>query len=86
MTPRPHWAHLMESLRAIGPEELGRRWEPRRAPHSRERHHLQHLQRSASAQTGRGKSTFVPFLIPADEWRYIEAGIIQRAQLLSLHP
>ena len=27
VTPRPHWARLMESLRAIGPEELGRRWE-----------------------------------------------------------
>ena len=26
VTPRPHWAHLMESLRAIGPEELGHRW------------------------------------------------------------
>ena len=27
VTPRPHWARLIESLRAIGPEELGRRWE-----------------------------------------------------------
>src|ERR1017187_8573887 len=26
VTPRPHWAHLMESLQAIGPDELGRRW------------------------------------------------------------
>jgi uncharacterized circularly permuted ATP-grasp superfamily protein len=26
VTPRPHWAHLLESLRAIGPEELGHRW------------------------------------------------------------
>src|SRR5208282_447931 len=26
VTPRPHWTHLMESLRAIGHEELGRRW------------------------------------------------------------
>ena len=25
VTPRPHWAHLMESLRDIGPDELGRR-------------------------------------------------------------
>ena len=29
VTPRPHWAHLMESLREIGPEELGRPLEPR---------------------------------------------------------
>jgi uncharacterized circularly permuted ATP-grasp superfamily protein len=27
VTPRPHWASLMESFRAIGPEELGRRWQ-----------------------------------------------------------
>src|SRR5258708_7024986 len=26
VTPRPHCAHLMESLQAIGSEELGRRW------------------------------------------------------------
>ena len=43
VTPRPHWKHLMESLRAIGPEELERRLEPRRAPHSRKRDHVQHL-------------------------------------------
>jgi uncharacterized circularly permuted ATP-grasp superfamily protein/uncharacterized alpha-E superfamily protein len=30
------------------------------------------------------KIDIVPMLIPADEWRYIEAGIVQRAQLLSL--
>ena len=46
VNPRAHWAHLMESLRAMGPEELGRLW-PCRAPDSRERDHLQHLQRSA---------------------------------------
>ncbi len=27
VTPRPHWAHLMDSLGAIGPEELGQRWD-----------------------------------------------------------
>ena len=26
----------------------------------------------------------MPLLIPAEEWRFIEAGVIQRAQLLSL--
>ena len=26
VTPRPHWNHLMESLRTLGPEELERRW------------------------------------------------------------
>jgi hypothetical protein len=26
LTPRPHWAHLMDSLQEVGTEELGRRW------------------------------------------------------------
>ena len=26
VTPRPHWAHLMDSLGVIGSEELGHRW------------------------------------------------------------
>ena len=47
VTPRPHWAHLMESLRDDRPRGIGTTLEPRRAPHPRERHHLQHLQRSA---------------------------------------
>ena len=53
-----------------------------RAAHSRERDHLQHLQRSARRKPA-WQIDIVPLLIPADEWRYIEAGIIQRAQLLN---
>jgi uncharacterized circularly permuted ATP-grasp superfamily protein len=26
VTPRPHWARLMESIQEMGPKELSRRW------------------------------------------------------------
>ena len=46
-TPRPHWARLIESLQAIGSGRTGEALGARRAAHSRERRHLQHLRRSA---------------------------------------
>jgi len=83
VTPRPHWAHLMESLRAIGPEELGRRWD-RAERLIRENGITYNIYSDALGANRAWKIDIVPLLISADEWRYIEAGIIQRAQLLSL--
>ena len=82
VNPRPHWAHVMESLRAIGPEELGRRW--RRAEHRIRENGITYNVYTDPLGTSRAWSIdIVPLLISADEWRFIEAGIIQRAQLLS---
>ena len=53
-----------------------------RAQHSREWDHLQHLWRPARGEPA-WRIDVVPLLIPADEWRFIEAGVIQRAQLLN---
>ena len=73
VTPRPHWAHLMESLRAIGPEELGRRW--RRAERRiRENGITYNIYSDPLGANRPWKIDIVPFLIPADEWRFIEAG------------
>jgi uncharacterized circularly permuted ATP-grasp superfamily protein/uncharacterized alpha-E superfamily protein len=83
VTPRPHWAHLMESLRAIGPEELGRRW-GRAERRIRENGITYNVYSDPLGANRAWSIDMVPLLIPADEWRYIEAGIIQRAQLLSL--
>jgi uncharacterized circularly permuted ATP-grasp superfamily protein/uncharacterized alpha-E superfamily protein len=83
VTPRPHWAHLMESLRAIGPEELGRRW-GRAERRIRENGITYNIYNDPLGANRPWKIDIVPLLIPADEWRFIEAGIIQRAQLLSL--
>src|SRR5277367_6010988 len=83
VTPRPHWAQLMESLREIGPEELGRRWS-RAERRIRENGITYNIYSDPLGANRPWKIDIVPLLIPADEWRYIEAGIIQRARLLSL--
>ena len=83
VTPRPHWAHLMESLREIGPEELGRRWS-RAERRIRENGITYNIYSDPLGANRPWKIDIIPLLIPAEEWRYIEAGIIQRAQLLSL--
>lgn len=83
VTPRPHWAHLMESLQEIGPEELGRRWN-RAERRIRENGITYNVYSDTLGAHRDWKIDIVPLLIPASEWRSIEAGIIQRAQLLSL--
>jgi uncharacterized circularly permuted ATP-grasp superfamily protein/uncharacterized alpha-E superfamily protein len=83
VNPRPHWAHLMESLQTIGPEELGRRW-ARAERRIRENGITYNIYGDPLGASRAWRIDIVPLLIPADEWRFIEAGIIQRAQLLNL--
>ena len=83
VNPRAHWAHLMESLRAIGPEELGRRC-LRAERRIRENGITYNIYSDPLGANRPWEIDIVPFLIAADEWRYIEQGIIQRAKLLSL--
>jgi uncharacterized circularly permuted ATP-grasp superfamily protein/uncharacterized alpha-E superfamily protein len=83
VTPRAHWAHLMESLREIGPEELGQRWN-RAERRIRENGITYNIYSDPLGANRPWKIDIVPFLIPANEWRFIEQGIIQRAQLLNL--
>jgi len=83
VTPRPHWSHLMESLRAIGSEELGRRW-GRAERRIRENGITYNIYSDPLGANRPWKIDVIPFLISAEEWRFIEAGIIQRAELLSL--
>ncbi len=83
LTPRPYWAHLMESLQAIGPEELGRRW-ARAERRIRENGITYNVYGDPLGASRAWQIDIVPLLIPAHEWRRIEAGLIQRAQLLNL--
>ncbi len=82
VTPRPHWARIMKSFRAIGPAELGRRWE-RAERRIRENGITYNIYSDPLGASRPWKIDIVPFLIPAEEWRFLEAGIVQRAQLLS---
>jgi uncharacterized circularly permuted ATP-grasp superfamily protein/uncharacterized alpha-E superfamily protein len=81
--PRPHWAHLMESLVEIGSEELGRRW-ARAERRIRENGITYNIYSDPQGVNRPWKIDIIPFLISAAEWRDLEEGIIQRAQLLSL--
>jgi uncharacterized circularly permuted ATP-grasp superfamily protein/uncharacterized alpha-E superfamily protein len=83
VTPRPHWRHLMESLREIGPEELGRRWS-RAERRIRENGITYNMYSDPQGANRPWQIDMLPLLISANEWRYLEQGIIQRAQLLSL--
>ena len=83
VNPRAHWMHLMESLRAIGPEEVGRRC-LRAERRIRENGITYNIYSDPLGANRPWEIDIVPFLIAADEWRYIEQGIIQRARLLSL--
>ena len=82
-TPRPHWQHLTDSLQDLGPEELDRRWAlaERRI---RENGITYNIYGDPLGANRPWQIDLVPLLIPADEWRSIEAGVIQRAHLLSL--
>ncbi len=83
ITFRPHWAPLMDTLRTIGPEELGRRWS-RAERRIRENGITYNIYSDPLGEPRPWKIDIVPLLISAQEWRFIKAGIIQRAQLLSL--
>jgi uncharacterized circularly permuted ATP-grasp superfamily protein len=83
VTPRPHWAQLMEGLAEIGSEELERRW-ARAERRIRENGITYNIYSDPLGANRPWKIDIVPFLIAADEWRRIEKGIIQRARLLSL--
>ncbi len=83
VAPRPHWAHLIDSLREIGPEELGRRC-LRAERRIRENGITYNIYGDPLGANRPWEIDIVPFLISADEWRFIEEGAIQRAQLLSM--
>ena len=81
-TPRAHWTHLVDSLRNIGPEELGLRY-ARAEQRIRENGITYNIYGDPQGANRPWRIDLVPLLIPAKEWRFIEAGVIQRAKLLS---
>ena len=82
VSPRSHWKPLMESLHALGVEELGRRWAlaERRI---RENGITYNIYGDPLGAHRPWRTDLVPMLLLEDEWSFIEAGIIQRAELLS---
>jgi uncharacterized circularly permuted ATP-grasp superfamily protein/uncharacterized alpha-E superfamily protein len=83
ITPRPHWVGLMASLQSIGPNELAFRW-TQAEQRIRENGITYNIYGDPLGAHRPWKIDLVPLLIPDAEWRFIEAGIIQRAELLNL--
>jgi uncharacterized circularly permuted ATP-grasp superfamily protein/uncharacterized alpha-E superfamily protein len=83
MTPRSHWAQFMEGLRSIGSAELAKRWEraERRISENGVTYNIYGDPKGANRPW---RIDLLPLLIAPNEWRYIEAGIVQRAELLNL--
>ncbi|MEO8367569.1 MAG: circularly permuted type 2 ATP-grasp protein [Candidatus Solibacter sp.] len=83
ITPRPHWSAFIDSLKDLGPDELARRWEraERRILENGVTYNVYGDPQGANRPLAIDP---IPLLIPPQEWRAIEEGIIQRAELLNL--
>ena len=79
---RPHWAPLLQALEKIGTPELARRW-ARAERRIRENGITYNMYGDPAGVNRPWKMDMIPLLISAHEWREIEAGLIQRASLLS---
>src|ERR1035438_7232629 len=82
-TPRAHWAPFVDSLQNIGSVEMARGWE-RAERRIRENGVTYNIYTDPLGKNRPWAIDPVPLLVPPQEWRYIEAGIVQRAELLNL--
>ncbi len=83
VTPRSHWSSFIRSLSDLGADELEKRL-ARAQRRIRENGVTYNVYGDPQGISRPWKIDLVPLLIPADEWRFIEKGIIQRAEVLSL--
>ena len=83
VSPRPHWASFVDTLGEVGSQELARRWS-RAERRIRENGITYNIYTDPRGSARPWKIDALPLLISSEEWRFIEAGIIQRAELLSM--
>jgi uncharacterized circularly permuted ATP-grasp superfamily protein/uncharacterized alpha-E superfamily protein len=81
-TFRPHWDAYMTSLSEIGREELGRRWKTAQQ-RIRENGVSYNVYGDPLGMDRPWNLDAIPILISPNEWRDLEAGLIQRARLLN---
>ena len=78
---RPHWQKLVDALRSLSRAELDARW--KRVERILYENGLTHNIYGQGEATDRPwRLDALPLLIPADDWRRLETGLIQRARLL----
>ncbi len=81
--PRPHWRHFFSLFERLGRDELSVRWENGRRI-IREHGVTYNVYGDPQGMDRPWELDMVPLLIPSNEWRTIEAGLIQRAKLFNL--
>ncbi len=79
---RPHYARFVNSLAQVGPSELSRRWDNARRL-VQEQGITYNVYGDVRGMERPWELDPMPFLIAADEWWTIEAGLIQRATLIN---
>ncbi len=78
---RPHWQQLVDALRGVSRGEMDERW--RRVERILYENGLTHdIFSEGGATTRPWRLDALPLLIAPDDWRRLEAGLIQRARLL----
>ncbi len=80
---RPHWHYLMQSLNGMGSGELQRRREEAWRL-IRENDVTYNIYGDFDSTSRPWKLDLVPLLIESEQWQTIEAGLMQRAELLNL--
>jgi uncharacterized circularly permuted ATP-grasp superfamily protein/uncharacterized alpha-E superfamily protein len=83
VTPRPHWSGFIDAIQGMGSDELAHRWEhaERRIRENGVTYNIYTDPQGANRPLAIDP---IPLLISPEEWRFLEAGIIQRAHLLNL--
>ena len=79
---RPHWDRYIASLSSLGGKELAHRWQIARQ-RIRENGVSYNVYGDPLGTDRPWSLDAIPLLIPAAEWSYLEAGLIQRARLLN---
>jgi len=78
---RPHWRKLVGALSALSPAEMDARW--KRVERILYENGLTHNIFADGGETERPwRLDALPLLISAEDWRSLEAGLVQRARLL----
>ncbi len=80
---RPWWRPFVESMNAMGPAELGRRWEQAQRL-IRENGVTYNVHGDPQGKDRPWELDAIPLLLPAAEWSGLATGLIQRARLLNL--
>ena len=81
--PRAHWQPFIQAIQHMGPEELARRWQ-RAERRIRENGVTYNIHGDPSGLNRPWLIDPFPLLIAPEEWKHIEAGIVQRAQLMNM--